>query len=65
MPAGVSWSRYLKMLSASTLAMFAGAEVVHRYYRPDLFQNRNSLKRKKILEESSHSFRVILFLPVD
>ncbi|CAM4489169.1 unnamed protein product [Lepidochelys kempii] len=36
MPAGVSWPRYLKMLSASTLAMFAGAEVVHRYYRPDL-----------------------------
>ncbi|MEE6480112.1 hypothetical protein FKM82_012467 [Ascaphus truei] len=36
MPAGVSWPRYLKMLGASTLAMFAGAEVVHRYYRPDL-----------------------------
>ncbi|TFK04728.1 cAMP-dependent protein kinase type I-alpha regulatory subunit [Platysternon megacephalum] len=36
MPAGVSWPRYLKMLSASVLAMFAGAEVVHRYYRPDL-----------------------------
>ncbi|XP_061494862.1 ubiquinol-cytochrome-c reductase complex assembly factor 6 [Rhineura floridana] len=36
MPAGASWPRYLKMLSASMLAMFAGAEVVHRYYRPDL-----------------------------
>uniref|UniRef100_A0A452GPX4 Uncharacterized protein n=1 Tax=Gopherus agassizii TaxID=38772 RepID=A0A452GPX4_9SAUR len=36
MPAGASWPRYLKMLSASILAMFAGAEVVHRYYRPDL-----------------------------
>ncbi|XP_074839930.1 ubiquinol-cytochrome c reductase complex assembly factor 6 isoform X2 [Carettochelys insculpta] len=36
MPAGVSWPRYLKMLSASMLAMLAGAEVVHRYYRPDL-----------------------------
>ncbi|XP_043943777.1 protein BRAWNIN [Protopterus annectens] len=36
MPAGVSWPRYLKMLSASILSMFAGAEVVHRYYRPDL-----------------------------
>lgn len=36
MPAGVSWPRYLKMLSASLLSMFAGAEVVHRYYRPDL-----------------------------
>lgn len=36
MPAGVSWPRYIKMLGASMLAMFAGAEVVHRYYRPDL-----------------------------
>ncbi|KAJ1163594.1 hypothetical protein NDU88_004051 [Pleurodeles waltl] len=36
MPAGVSWTRYLKMLTASVLSMFAGAEVVHRYYRPDL-----------------------------
>ncbi|XP_029457362.1 uncharacterized protein C12orf73 homolog [Rhinatrema bivittatum] len=36
MPAGVSWPHYLKMLTASILAMFAGAQVVHRYYRPDL-----------------------------
>ncbi|KAL4624962.1 hypothetical protein GN956_G17738 [Arapaima gigas] len=36
MPAGVSWPRYLRMLGATILSMFAGAEVVHRYYRPDL-----------------------------
>ncbi|XP_063783852.1 ubiquinol-cytochrome-c reductase complex assembly factor 6 isoform X2 [Pseudophryne corroboree] len=36
MPAGVSWPQYLKMLSGGLLSMFAGAEVVHRYYRPDL-----------------------------
>ncbi|XP_077157862.1 ubiquinol-cytochrome-c reductase complex assembly factor 6-like [Paroedura picta] len=36
MPARVSWPRYLKMLSAILLAMFAGAEVIHRYYRPDI-----------------------------
>ncbi|CAN0103500.1 ubiquinol-cytochrome c reductase complex assembly factor 6 [Lampetra fluviatilis] len=36
MPAGVTWPRYLKMLTASLLSMLAGAEVVHRYYRPDL-----------------------------
>lgn len=36
MPAGVSWPRYLKMFGASILTMFAGAEVVHQYYRPDL-----------------------------
>lgn len=27
---------YMKMVAASLLAMFAGAQVVHRYYRPDL-----------------------------
>ncbi|KAM9753612.1 ubiquinol-cytochrome-c reductase complex assembly factor 6 [Menidia menidia] len=36
MPAGVSWSRYLRMVGASILAMFAGAQVVHQYYLPDL-----------------------------
>ncbi|XP_015982497.1 protein BRAWNIN [Rousettus aegyptiacus] len=36
MPAGVPWTTYMKMVTASLLAMFAGAEVVHRYYRPDL-----------------------------
>uniref|UniRef100_A0A8C0MNR7 Ubiquinol-cytochrome c reductase complex assembly factor 6 n=4 Tax=Canidae TaxID=9608 RepID=A0A8C0MNR7_CANLF len=36
MPAGVSWATYLKMCAASLLSMCAGAEVVHRYYRPDL-----------------------------
>ncbi|XP_039733879.1 ubiquinol-cytochrome c reductase complex assembly factor 6 isoform X2 [Pteropus medius] len=36
MPAGVPWTTYVKMVTASLLAMFAGAEVVHRYYRPDL-----------------------------
>ncbi|XP_054633788.1 ubiquinol-cytochrome-c reductase complex assembly factor 6 [Dunckerocampus dactyliophorus] len=36
MPAGVSWARYLRMYGASILAMFAGAQVVHQYYLPDL-----------------------------
>ncbi|XP_029009841.1 ubiquinol-cytochrome-c reductase complex assembly factor 6 [Betta splendens] len=36
MPAGVSWPRYLRMLGSSLLAMFAGAQVVHQYYLPDL-----------------------------
>ncbi|KAA0724432.1 hypothetical protein E1301_Tti003700 [Triplophysa tibetana] len=36
MPAGVSWPRYLRMLTASMLSMFAGAQVVHQYYLPDL-----------------------------
>ncbi|XP_050001521.1 ubiquinol-cytochrome c reductase complex assembly factor 6 isoform X1 [Alexandromys fortis] len=36
MPGGVPWSVYVKMLSSSLLAMCAGAQVVHWYYRPDL-----------------------------
>ncbi|XP_034444954.1 uncharacterized protein C12orf73 homolog isoform X1 [Hippoglossus hippoglossus] len=36
MPAGVSWPRYLRMFGGSVLAMFAGAQVVHQYYLPDL-----------------------------
>ncbi|XP_077452821.1 ubiquinol-cytochrome-c reductase complex assembly factor 6 [Stigmatopora argus] len=36
MPAGVSWTRYLRMYGASILAMFVGAQVVHQYYLPDL-----------------------------
>lgn len=36
MPAGVPWTTYLKMFTASLLAMFAGSQVVHRYYLPDL-----------------------------
>nr|XP_031318764.1 uncharacterized protein C12orf73 homolog isoform X1 [Camelus dromedarius]XP_031318765.1 uncharacterized protein C12orf73 homolog isoform X1 [Camelus dromedarius]XP_031318766.1 uncharacterized protein C12orf73 homolog isoform X1 [Camelus dromedarius]XP_031318767.1 uncharacterized protein C12orf73 homolog isoform X1 [Camelus dromedarius]XP_031318768.1 uncharacterized protein C12orf73 homolog isoform X1 [Camelus dromedarius]XP_031318769.1 uncharacterized protein C12orf73 homolog isoform X1 [Ca len=39
MPAGVSWTSYLKMFAASLLAMCAGAQAVHRYYQPDLKRN--------------------------
>jgi len=34
MPAGVSWSAYLKFTFATMLAMFAGAQTVHLIYRP-------------------------------
>ncbi|XP_017768820.1 PREDICTED: uncharacterized protein C12orf73 homolog [Nicrophorus vespilloides] len=34
MPAGVSWPRYLKFLSAAMLSMFAGSQTVHIYYNP-------------------------------
>lgn len=43
MPAGVSWATYLKMFAASLLSMCAGAEVVHRYYRPDLVSAGGSI----------------------
>lgn len=40
MPAGVSWPRYMRMLGASMLAMFAGAQAVHQYYLPDLVSDK-------------------------
>ncbi|TRY83440.1 hypothetical protein DNTS_016196 [Danionella cerebrum] len=36
MPAGVSWPIYMRVFAASLLSMFAGAQIVHHYYRPDL-----------------------------
>lgn len=42
MPSGVSWPRYLKMLGSSVLAMFAGAQVVHLYYLPDLVSEQSA-----------------------
>lgn len=34
MPAGVSWSTYLKFVTAAFLSMALGSQVVHLYYRP-------------------------------
>jgi len=36
MPGGTSWSRYLTFVASSIAAMFAGASVVHYYYKPNL-----------------------------
>ncbi|XP_019584039.2 ubiquinol-cytochrome c reductase complex assembly factor 6 isoform X2 [Rhinolophus sinicus] len=64
MPAGVSWTTYLKMVTASLLAMFAGAQVVHRYYRPDLTipdipPKRGELKTELLgLKERQHKPQV-------
>ena len=34
MPAGVSWGQYLKFMSCAMLAMMAGSQAVHMYYKP-------------------------------
>ncbi|KAH8396285.1 hypothetical protein KR222_007363, partial [Zaprionus bogoriensis] len=34
MPAGVSWSQYIKFLGSAMLAMMAGSQAVHLYYKP-------------------------------
>ncbi|XP_018541171.1 protein brawnin [Lates calcarifer] len=66
MPAGVSWPRYLRMFSASILAMFAGAQVVHQYYLPDLSipeippkpgELRTELRGYKVREEAATAFQ--------
>jgi hypothetical protein len=34
MPAGVSWGSYLRFTAAALFTMFAGAQIVHVYYKP-------------------------------
>lgn len=34
MPVKVSWGKYIMFATCAMLSMFAGSEVVHRYYQP-------------------------------
>lgn len=34
MPAGVSWGQYMKFMASALLAMMAGSQAVHMYYKP-------------------------------
>lgn len=34
MPAGVSWSEYLKFFVSAMVSMAAGSQIVHMYYKP-------------------------------
>jgi len=36
MPYGVTWGFYIKRVTSSLLATFAGSHAVHLYYSPDL-----------------------------
>lgn len=51
MPASVSWSQYLKFLSAAMFSMFAGAQIVHVYYRP-LADLDNFIEKELNLQKS-------------
>lgn len=46
MPAGVSWSTYLKFLSAAFLTMMAGSQTVHMVYHP--LEGMDALVEKEI-----------------
>lgn len=56
MPAGVSWSQYIKFSTAAFLSMMAGSQLVHMYYNPlkdiDKFIE-NELQQHKILKETT------------
>lgn len=54
MPAGVSWSNYLKFASASLFSMFVGSQTVHQFYHPmrdfDKFlEEYRELREKEII----------------
>ncbi|XP_068158108.1 ubiquinol-cytochrome c reductase complex assembly factor 6 [Drosophila tropicalis] len=34
MPAGVSWGQYMKFMGCALLAMMAGSQSVHLYFKP-------------------------------
>ncbi|XP_067012220.1 ubiquinol-cytochrome c reductase complex assembly factor 6 [Anabrus simplex] len=46
MPAGVTWPTYLKFAASAMISMFAGAQVVHVYYKP--LDDMNVLVEKEL-----------------
>lgn len=56
MPAGVSWSYYIKFTTCAMLSMLAGSQVVHMYYRPleDLNEYiEEEMKQKKAMSNDN------------
>lgn len=56
MPAGVSWPKYLRFLTASLLTMMAGSQTVHVIYNPlegmDILVQREIDKLKPLVESN-------------
>ena len=51
MPAGVSWPKYLKFLSAAMFSMLLGSQSVHLIYRPlDNLDELVAMKKATYLE---------------
>lgn len=46
MPAGVSWSTYLKFVAAASISAMFGAQVVHSIYRP--LEDLDDLVKKEL-----------------
>ena len=56
MPAGVSWSQYMKFFLAAIASMMAGAQTVHICYRPleDMNQLVDQEVEKLMKEKMKH-----------
>jgi len=56
MPAGVSWPKYLKFLTAGLLTMMAGSQTIHIIYNPlegmDVLVQQEIEKLKPLIETS-------------
>jgi len=59
MPAGVTWSVYLKFATAAALSMFAGSQFVHSFYRPlqdlDSMVEKEKQRLRKTMKEEALS----------
>lgn len=55
MPAGVSWSTYLKFATAALFSMFCGSQVVHVYYKPLSDIDKYVEQEMKKLKEVKHT----------
>ena len=57
MPAGMSWPKYLRLITASMGSMLLGSQLVHNIYRPlddlDEFIVKYREEREKMIENSS------------
>lgn len=49
MPAGVSWSEYIKFFVSAMVSMAAGSQLVHMYYKP-LKDLPDFVKKEKIVQ---------------
>lgn len=56
MPAGVSWSTYLKFMTAAMVSMVAGSQTVHHIYKPlDDLEQMIKDEQEKLQQEKEKS----------
>lgn len=57
MPYGISWTRYICLVTSAFFATATGSQVVHLIYRPldDLDDLIEEAFQKKLLEQKNHN----------